>query len=156
MRDPTHPVQVHRDTPVRFPDARTRPRALALRGNRAYVATAIPPRLHIVDITTPLAATFPADANFDGVSDVILRSIDFPAAVQTQTVRAVAVQGDFAYVLTNSFGNDLGTLQVVSIRDPATAAGGALPHPARAPPDRARRGGGGGVRAGGDGRAPGL
>ena len=85
------------------------------------MATAIPPRLHIVDITTPLAATFPADANFDRVSDVILRSIDLPAAVQTQTVRAVAVQGDFAYVLTNDQGNALGTLQVVRIRDPATA-----------------------------------
>ena len=53
VRDPTRPVQVHRDTPVRFPCGRTGPRALALQGNRAYVATAIPPRLHIVDITNP-------------------------------------------------------------------------------------------------------
>ena len=67
VRDPTHPVQVHRDTPVLFPDTGTEPRALALQGNRAYVATAVPPRLHIVDITNPLAATFPADANFDRV-----------------------------------------------------------------------------------------
>ena len=96
-------------------------RALALQGNRAYVATALPPRLHIVDITNPLAATFPADANFDRVSDVVLRSIDLPEAVATQTVRAVAVQGDFAYVVTNDQGNARGTLQVVSIRDPATA-----------------------------------
>ena len=59
-------------------------------------------------MTTPLAATFLADANFDRVSDVVLRSIDLPAAVQTQTVRAVAVQGDFAYVLTNDRGNDPG------------------------------------------------
>jgi hypothetical protein len=94
---------------------------LALQGTRAYVATAIPPRLHIVDITTPLAATFPTDANFDRISDVVLRSIDLPAAVATQTVRAVAVQGDFAYVLTNDLGNDLGTLQVIGIREPATA-----------------------------------
>ena len=114
-------MQVHRDTPVRF-RVGDGPRALALQGTRAYVATAFPPRLHIVDITDPLAATFPADANFDGVSDVILRSIDLPADVATQTVRAVAVQGDFAYVLTNDLGNALGTLQVVSIRDPATAA----------------------------------
>ena len=85
------------------------------------MASAIPPRLHIVDITNPRAATFPADANFDSVSDVILRSIDLPAAVQAQTVRAVVVQGDFAYVLTNDHGNALGTLQVVSIWDPATA-----------------------------------
>ena len=120
VRDPTHPVQVHRGIPLRFP-SRASPRALALQGNRAYVATGFPPRLHIVDITHPLAATFPVDANFDGVSDVVLRSIDVPAAVATQTVRVVAVQGDFAYVLTNDQGNALGTLQVVSIRDPATA-----------------------------------
>jgi hypothetical protein len=121
VRDPTHPVQEHRDTPVRFPSPGGFPRALALRGNRAYVATATPPRLHIVDITNPLAATFPADTNFDRVSEVILRSIDLPAAVQNQTVRAVAVQGDFAYVLTNDLGNALGTLQVISLREPATA-----------------------------------
>jgi hypothetical protein len=121
VRDPTHPVQVHRDTPVRFPAPGRSPKALALRGTRAYVATAIPPRLHIIDITNPLAAAFPVDANFDRVSDVILRSIDLPSAVQNQTVRAVAVQGDFAYVITNSQGNALGTLQVLSIRDPATA-----------------------------------
>ena len=64
-----------------------------------------PLRLNIVDITHPLAATFPVDANFDGVSDVVLRSIDLPAEVQTQTVRAVAVQGDFAYVVTNDSGD---------------------------------------------------
>ena len=52
---------------------------------------------------------------------MVLRSIELPAAVAAQTVRAVAVQGDFAYVLTNDLGNALGTLQVVSIRDPATA-----------------------------------
>ena len=121
IRDPTHPVQVHRDTPVLFLRPGDQPRALALRDNRAYVATGTPPRLHIVDITNPLAPTFPADANFDRVSEVILRSIDLPAAVETQTVRAVAVQGDFAYVVTNSGGNDQGTLQVISIRDPATA-----------------------------------
>jgi hypothetical protein len=121
VRDPRHPVQVHRDTPFLFPLPGNQPRALALRGNRAYVATAIPPRLHIVDITNPLAATFAADANFDRASDVILHSIDLPAAVQTQTVRAVAVQGDFAYVLTNDLRSDAGTLQVVSIRDLATA-----------------------------------
>jgi streptogramin lyase len=120
VRDPRRPVLVHRDTPFLIP----RPgllQALALRGNRAYAATASPPRLDIIDITNPLAATFPADANFDGASDVILRSIGFPAAVQTHTVRAVAIQDDFAYVLTNDLGNALGTLQVVSIRDPATA-----------------------------------
>jgi hypothetical protein len=120
VRDPTHPVQVHRDTPVRLP-LNSSPRALALRGNRAYVATGFPPRLHIVDITTPLAATFPADANFDNVSDVVLRSIDLPAAVQTHTMRAVAVHRDVAYVLTNDLGTALGTLQVVRIDDPATA-----------------------------------
>ena len=120
VRDPTQPVQVHRNIPMRFPDGRTWARALALQGTRAYVA-ADPPRLHIVDITAPLAATFLADANFDRISDVVLRSIDLPAAVQTQTVRAVAVQGAFAYVLTNDLGNALGTLQVVRIDDPATA-----------------------------------
>jgi hypothetical protein len=120
VRDPTHPVQVHRNLPLRFPDGRTWVSALALQGQRAYVAGS-PPRLHIVDITTPLAATFLADANFDRISDVVLRSIDLPEAVQDQTVRVVAVQGDFAYVLTNAFGNDLGTLQVVRINDPATA-----------------------------------
>ena len=120
VRDPTHPAQVHRDTPVLFRTG-DGPRALALRGTRAYVATAFPPRLHIVDITNPRAATFPADANLDGVADVILRSIDLPADVAAQTVRAVVVQGDFAYMLTNDLGNALGTLQVVSIRDPSTA-----------------------------------
>jgi parallel beta-helix repeat protein len=120
VRDPTQPVQVHWDTPFRLLSG-SWPTALALRGNRAYVATGFPPRLHIVDITNPLAATFPTDANFDKISDVVLRSIDLPAAVQNQTVRAVAVQGDVAYVVTNSLGNDLGTLQVVSIRDPAMA-----------------------------------
>ena len=121
-RDPTQPVYLHQDTPVVFPGPGIQPRALALQGTRTYVATAIPPRLHIVNITTPRAATFPADANFDGASDVILRSIDFPGAVGSQTVRAVAVQGEFAYVVTNSFGTALGTLQVVRIGDPATAA----------------------------------
>ena len=119
-RDPTHPVRVHQDTRIRFPLPVGAALALALRGNRAYVATGTPLRLNIVDITNPLAATFPVDANFDEVSDVVLRSIDLPAAVQ-QTVRAVAVQGDFAYVLTSDPGNALGTLQVVRINDPATA-----------------------------------
>ena len=54
VRDPTHPVQVHRDTPVRFPDGSS-PGRWRCGAHRAYVATAIPPRLHIVDITTPLA-----------------------------------------------------------------------------------------------------
>jgi len=121
VRDPTHPVQAHRDTRVLFPAPVGAALALALRGNRAYVASGIPLRLNIVDITNPLAATFPIDANFDRVSDVVLRSIDLPAAVQNQQVRAVAVQGDFAYVLTNDPGNALGTLQVVRINDPATA-----------------------------------
>ena len=121
VRDPTHPVQVHRGTRFLFPLPVGTAWALALRGNRAYVASGTPPRLNIIDITNPLAATFPVDANFDRISDMVLRSIDLPAAVQTQTVRAVAVQGDFAYVLTNDPGNALGTLQVVSIRDPATA-----------------------------------
>jgi hypothetical protein len=119
--DPTHPVYLHQDTPLSFPLPGIQPRALALQGNRAYVATAIPPRLHIVDITNARAATFSADANFDRVSDVILRSIDFPDAVRTQTVRAVAVQGDLAYVLTNHFGEEPGTLQVVRIGELATA-----------------------------------
>ena len=72
-------------------------------------------------VGTPLTATLlQGDAVFL-ISEVVLRSIDLPAAVQDQTIRAVAVRGDFAYVLTNSFGNDPGTLQVVSIRDLATA-----------------------------------
>jgi hypothetical protein len=36
-------------------------------------------------------------------------------------VRAVAVQGEVAYVVTNALGTALGTLQVVRIGDPATA-----------------------------------
>ena len=80
VRDPTHPVQVHRDTPVLFPDGGRAPGAGAA-GQSGLCGDGVPPRLHIVDITNPLAATFPADANFDGVSDVILRSIDLPAAV---------------------------------------------------------------------------
>jgi hypothetical protein len=95
--------------------------ALALQGTRAYVATSPLPRLYIVDITTPRAATFPADTDSDGVPDVILRRIDFPEAPQDQDVRAVAVQGDYAYVLTNDAGDNPGTLQVVRIGDPATA-----------------------------------
>jgi parallel beta-helix repeat protein len=122
VRDPTRPVQAHWNTPVLFPSpGGISPLTLALQGNRAYVATAAPPRLHIVDITNPLAATFPADTNLDRISDVILRSIDFPAAVATQTGRAVVVQGAFAYMLTNDRGSALGTLQVVRIDDPATA-----------------------------------
>ena len=81
VRDPTHPVQVHRDTPLRFPDGRRGPGAGAA-GPARLCGRPDPPRLHIVDITTPLAATFLADANFDGISDVVLRSIDLPAAVQ--------------------------------------------------------------------------
>ena len=86
---------------------------------------------------------------------MVLRSIDFPAAVQTHTVRAVAVQGDFAYVLTNASGNDLGTLQVVSIRDPATAQvvrSLSLPVPR---PTGLVVAGDVAYVAGGDGRAPG-
>jgi nitrous oxidase accessory protein NosD/streptogramin lyase len=119
VRDPRRPIQVHRDTLFRFPAGLPQPKALALQGTRAYVATTT--RLHIIDITAPLAPTFPTDANFDGASDVILRSIDLPAAVATHTVRAVAVQGNFAYVLTNAPGDELGTLQIVRIDDPATA-----------------------------------
>jgi streptogramin lyase len=161
VRDPTHPVPAHRNLPLRFPDTGKWVRALALQGQRAYVAGTQFPllRLHIVDITNPLAATFIADANFDGISEVVLRSIDLPAAVQDQTIRAVAVRGDFAYVLTNASGNDPGTLQVVSIRDLGTArVVHSLPLPVPRPPGLVVAGEVMyvHVRAGGDGRAPGL
>ena len=71
-------------------------------------------------------------------------------------MRAVAVQGDFAYVVTNSLGTAPGTLQVVRIGDPATAEVVHSLELARAPSDRAGRGGGRGVRARRDRRAPGL
>jgi hypothetical protein len=42
VRDPTHPVQVHRNIPLRLPDGRTWVRALAVQGPRAYVAGSTP------------------------------------------------------------------------------------------------------------------
>ena len=154
-RDPRRPVQVHRDSLFRFPaGCLPQPEARALQGTRAYVATRT--RLHIIDITAPLAPTFPADINLDGVSDVILRSIDFPRAVATQRVRAVAVQGDFAYVLTNDPGAARGRSRwsafVIRPR-PRWCTPSPCPYRALA---GARAGGSSGVCASGERRAPGL
>jgi hypothetical protein len=58
VRDPTQPVYLHQDTPIRFPSPGY-PRALALQGTRAYVATAyaitgqqLPPVLVALDPAT--------------------------------------------------------------------------------------------------------
>ena len=48
VRDPTHPVPAHRNLPLRFPDTKKGVVALALQGQRAYVAgTGFPLRLHL-------------------------------------------------------------------------------------------------------------
>jgi hypothetical protein len=79
---------------------------LALAGNRLYVATDFPPRLYILDATTPSRP-------------VVSGSADLPAGVQNHGVTGLAVQGRFAYVVTDARTAPSGTLQVIDIGDPA-------------------------------------
>jgi parallel beta-helix repeat protein len=79
---------------------------LTLEGNWLYVATTFPPRLYILDTVNPS-------------TPVVHGSVDLPAQLQTHGITGVAVQGGFAYVVTDARIQNSGTLQVVNIDDPA-------------------------------------
>jgi hypothetical protein len=116
INNPGEPTQLH-PTPLDVAGSEWR---LVLEDNRAYVAVNVPARLYILDISNPVRADFPNDADGDRVPDVVIGSVDLPEEVQNHEITGLAVQNGFAYLVTHfrTVEEGEGTLQVVDVRNP--------------------------------------
>lgn len=103
--DASNPMRPTPHDPIQLDGSEER---IAVAGTRLYVATDFPARLYILDLTNPLQ---PQE----------IGSADLSSDVQNHGITGVAVQGNFAYVVTDARTSDAGTLQVVDVNNPAAA-----------------------------------
>ena len=156
VRDPTHPVQVHRGLPLRFLDTATFVRALAVQGQRAYVGQpALTPVAHC-GYYHPTGG----DVSRRRQSERHLRR--GPAQHRLARCRADPDgarrrrAGRLCLRAHQRPGECPGDAPGRPLQRLGHGPGGALADAVRAAPHGACGGGRGGVRASGHGRAPGL